>query len=103
MVPLRNPIDHRLASLRPSERGDPNLVEGLASDRSSGGGTIALKRGVVLLRRPMALTVEDCGGAKALMEPAEASRQEMRRGRFMLVSDISLRVMESMSSIDIHS
>jgi len=47
-------MDHRLASLRPSERGDPNFVEGLASDRSSGGGTIALKRGVVLLRRPMA-------------------------------------------------
>lgn len=75
-------MDHRLASLRPSERGDPNFVEGLASDRSSGGGTIALKRGVVLLRRPMALTaVEVCGGAKALMEPVEASRQEMRRGR----------------------
>lgn len=31
-----------LASLRESERGEPNFVEGLASDRSSGGGTIAL-------------------------------------------------------------
>lgn len=41
-------MDHRLASLRLSERGDPNFVDGLASERSSGGGTIALKRGLNL-------------------------------------------------------
>lgn len=36
-----------LASLRESERGEPNFVEGLASERSSGG-VIALKRGLSL-------------------------------------------------------
>jgi len=40
-------MDHRLASLRPSERGDPNFVEGLASDRS-GDGKVVLKRGLKL-------------------------------------------------------
>lgn len=79
-----------LASLSESERGEPNFVEGLASERSSGG-VIALKKGllsvgVVVLLMWMEVVV-DCG-AKAVEVPAAASRQEMMsKGRRAIVVD----------------
>ena len=79
-----------LASLSESERGEPNFVEGLASERSSGG-VIALKRGLlslgVVVLLMMEVVVVDCG-AKALEVPAAASsRQEMSKGRRAIVDD----------------
>ena len=71
-----------LAYLRESERGEPNFVEGLASERSSGG-VIALKRGLLSIGVDdvlLMMEVVDCG-AKALEVPAAASRQEMSKGR----------------------
>ena len=70
-----------LASLSESERGEPNFVEGLASERSSGG-VIALERGLLsilgVLDVLLMMEVVDCG-AKALEVPAAASRQEMSK------------------------
>ena len=73
-----------LASLRESERGDPNLVEGLVSDLSDGG-KIVLKRGLrlhLLVTPPMGLMV--CDGVKAVILPVEASMKERSRKRFII-------------------
>lgn len=78
-----------LASLSESERGEPNFVEGLASERSSGG-VIALKKGLLSVGVVVLLMMEvvvDCG-AKAVEVPAAASRQEMMsKGRRAIVVD----------------
>lgn len=73
-----------LASLRESERGDPNLVEGLVSDLS-GGGKIVLKRGLrlhFLVTPPMGLMV--CDGVKAVILPVETSMKERSWKRFII-------------------
>ena len=89
IVPFRKSMANLLASLSESERGEPNFVEGLASERSSGG-VIALKRGLLSLGVDVLLMMEvvvvDCG-AKAVEVPAAASRQEMSKGRRAIVVD----------------
>ena len=89
IVPFRKSMANLLASLSESERGEPNFVEGLASERSSGG-VIALKRGLLSLGVDVFLMMEvvvvDCG-AKAVEVPAAASRQEMSKGRRAIVVD----------------
>ena len=95
IVPLRNPIANRLASLRPSERGEPNFVDGLLSDRSFGGGKAVLKRGLVvyvpLNPAPPVVAIgvfDDVGKMKALVLLTEASRQVMMRREIMIAVDV---------------
>ena len=94
IVPLRNPIANQLASLRPSERGEPNFVDGLLSDRSFGGGKAVLKRGLVVYvpLNPASVVAigvfDDVGKMKALVLLTEASRQVMMRKEIMIAVDV---------------
>jgi hypothetical protein len=81
--------------LRPSERGEPNFVDGLLSDRSFGGGKAVLKRGLVvyvpLNPAPVEVAMgvfDGVGKMKALVLLTEASRQVMMRREIMIAVDV---------------